>query len=230
MAAIGKPLVLVLESGRPLDIRWEKNMRLPSCRLGISATESGNAIADILFGDSSPSARLPITWPQMVGQTPIYYNHKSTGRPTSPDRWHTGYQYDSNDPLFPFGYGLTFTTFKYDNLRVLTPKIAASGTLRVSAEIHNSGSRPGTEVVQLYSVLPGGAHLAAGAGAEGNFACHPGSRREQDGSVHGESMTGFLGPRHDRKMSWVVPTGTYDVWVAPNAMEGIQGAFEIAGK
>jgi len=227
VAATGKPLVLVLESGRPLDIRWAKEHAAAIVQAWYLGTESGNAIADILFGDSSPSARLPITWPQMVGQTPIYYNHKSTGRPTSPDRWHTGYQYDSNDPLFPFGYGLTFTTFKYDNLRVLTPKIAASGTLRVSADIHNSGSRPGTEVVQLYlrdRVAPTSRPVRELKGIS-RVTLGPGESKTVQFTVNANDLGSY-----DAKMSWVVPTGTYDVWVAPNAMEGIQGAFEIAKK
>ena len=85
-----------------------------------------------LFGDVSPSARLPLSWPLSVGQIPIYYDHKNTGRPTSPDRWHTGYLDESSQPLFPFGYGLTYTTFKYGNLHVENSTISAKGDLRVS--------------------------------------------------------------------------------------------------
>jgi beta-glucosidase len=227
VAATGKPVVLVLESGRPLDIRWAKEHVPSIVQAWYLGTESGNAIADVLFGDASPSARLPITWPQMVGQAPIYYNHKSTGRPTSPDRWHTGYQYDSNDPLYPFGYGLTYTSFKYDNLRVLTPTISNTGMLRVSADIHNSGSRPGTEVVQLYvhdRVAPTSRPVRELKGFS-RVTLAPGESKTVEFSVTANDLGSY-----DPKMSWVVPPGTYDVWVAPNALEGVQGTFEVAGK
>jgi beta-glucosidase len=227
VAATGKPVALVLESGRPLDIRWAKEHVPSIVQAWYLGTESGNAIADVLFGDASPSARLPITWPQMVGQAPIYYNHKSTGRPTSPDRWHTGYQYDSNDPLYPFGYGLTYTSFKYDNLRVLTPSISNTGMLRVSADIHNSGSRPGTEVVQLYvhdRVAPTSRPIRELKGFS-RVTLAPGESKTVEFSVNANDLGSY-----DPKMSWVVPPGTYDVWVAPNASEGVQGTFEVVGK
>ena len=116
----------------------------------VSRLTGGNAIADLLVGDVAPSARMPISWPRTIGQIPVYYGHKNTGRPSSPDRWHTGYQFESKEPLFPFGYGLTYTTFKYSNVHVETPSINSSGVLRVSADIANDGKREGTEVVQLY--------------------------------------------------------------------------------
>src|SRR5208283_4733 len=88
--------------------------------------------------------------PRSVGQIPIYYNHKNTGRPSAPDRWHTGYLDESSQPLFPFGYGLTYATFRYSNLHLLTTTVAPTATLRVQAEVQNEGQRLGTEVVQLY--------------------------------------------------------------------------------
>ncbi|HEX4489425.1 MAG TPA: beta-glucosidase BglX [Terriglobales bacterium] len=224
VSATGKPIVLVLESGRPLDMRWAKEHVPTMVQAWYLGTESGNAIADMLFGDSSPSARLPITWPQVVGQTPIYYNHKSTGRATSPDRWHTGYQYDSNDPLYPFGYGLTYTTFKYGNLKVLTSTISSSGILRVSAEIHNAGSRPGTEVVQLYvhdRVAPTSRPVRELKGIS-RVTLGPGESKTVEFSVNASDLGSY-----DPKMNWVVPSGTYDVWVAPNAVEGVAGTFEV---
>ena len=227
VAATGKPIALILESGRPLDIRWAKEHVPSIVQAWYLGTESGNAIADVIFGDVAPSARLPITWPQMVGQTPIYYNHKSTGRPTSPDRWHTGYQYDSNDPLYPFGYGLTYTTFKYDNLHVLTPSISSAGILRISADVHNGGSRPGTEVAQLYvhdRVAPTSRPVRELKGIS-RVRLGPGESKTVEFSVNANDLGSY-----DPKMSWVVPAGTYDVWVAPNASEGVQGTFEVAGK
>src|SRR6185369_611678 len=112
--------------------------------------QAGNAIADVLFGDVSPSGHLALSWPRSVGEIPTYYNHKNTGRPSAPDRWHTGYLDQSATPLYPFGFGLTYTKFSYSNLKVESSKIAADGTLRVTADIQNTGKREGTEVVQLY--------------------------------------------------------------------------------
>src|SRR5258708_17567067 len=147
--ATKKPVVLVVESGRPLDIRWALE-RIPSIvQAWYLGVQSGNAIADVLFGDVAPSGHLPLSWPRSVGEIPTYYNHKNTGRPTAPDRWHTGYLDQSPTPLFPFGFGLTYTTFKYSDLKA-EHSVAPDGTLRVSAEIENTGKHAATEVVQLY--------------------------------------------------------------------------------
>ena len=150
VVATGKPVVLVLESGRPLDIRWAPQKVSAIVQAWFLGVEAGNAIAHTLLGDASPSGRLAISWPRSVGEIPTYYNHKSTGRPTAPDRWHTGYLDQSPAPLYPFGYGLTYTKFGYSNLKVGTPAVAADGTVRISADVQNTGAREGTEVVQLY--------------------------------------------------------------------------------
>src|SRR6202007_2766981 len=101
--------------------------------------QAGNAIADVLFGDVSPSGRLPISWPRSVGQIPVYYNHLPTGRPSSPDRWHTGYIDESSAPLFPFGYGLTYTAFRYSELSVLSGTVTLDDKIRFQVEIQNTG-------------------------------------------------------------------------------------------
>jgi beta-glucosidase len=227
VVATGKPVVLILESGRPLDIRWANDHVPAIMQAWFLGVQSGNAIADILFGDASPSARLPISWPRTVGQIPIYYNHKSTGRPTAPDRWHTGYLDESSEPLFPFGFGLTYTKFRYTNLRVETPTVSPAGTIRVSAEVRNEGARDGTEVVQLYvrdRIAPTSRPVRElKAFTRVNLA--PGQSKTVEFSVEASDVGSY-----DPGMHWIVPTGTYDVWVAPNAAEGIQGQFVVAGK
>ncbi len=229
VAAVGKPVVLVLESGRPLDIRLANdNDHVPAIlQAWYLGTEAGNALADILFGDVSPSAHLPLSWPQFVGQIPVYYNHKSTGRPASADRWHTGYQYESKEPLFPFGYGLTYTSFKYSNLRVATPAVSPNGTVRVTADIQNTGSRPGVEVVQFYvhdRVAPTSRPVRELKGFS-RVSLAPGESKTVEFSVSASDLGSY-----DPQMKWVVPTGTYDVWIAPNAIEGVQGTFEVGEK
>ena len=224
VAGTGKPVVLVLESGRPLNILWANDHVPAIMQAWYPGTEAGNAIADLLFGDAAPSARMPISWPRTIGQIPVYYAHNNTGRPTSPDRWHTGYQYESKEPLFPFGYGLTYTTFKYSNLRVETPSLSPSGMLRVSAEIANEGKREGTEVVQLYvrdRVAPTSRPIRELKGFS-RVTLAPGEHKTVEFSVKANDLGSY-----DPSMKWVVPAGTYDVWVAPNAMEGEHAEFEV---
>jgi beta-glucosidase len=229
--ATKKPVVLVLESGRPLDIRWAPE-RVPAIlQAWYLGVQSGNAIADVLFGDVSPSGRLALSWPRSVGQIPTYYNHKSTGRPTSPDRWHTGYLDQSATPLFPFGFGLTYTKFKYSNLKaeyglitLETPGVIKVGSLHVSAEIENTGNREGTEVVQLYvhdRVAPTSRPVRELKGFQ-RVTLAPGERKTVDFSVAGNDLGSY-----DPAMHWIVPIGIYDVWVAPDSASGIAGTFEV---
>jgi beta-glucosidase len=224
IASTGKPVVLVLESGRPLDIRWANDHIAAIVQGWYPGVQAGNAFADILFGDVSPSAKLPLSWPLSVGQIPVYYNHKNTGRPTSPDRWHTGYLDESKEPLFPFGYGLSYTTFKYDKLQLDNSSIAANGDLHVTAEIQNTGTREATEIAQLYvhdRVAPTSRPVKELKGFT-RVTIAPGEHKTVEFSLHGQDLGSY-----DPDMKWIVPSGTYDVWVGPNSAEGIHGTFEV---
>jgi len=222
--ATKKPVVLVLESGRPLDISWAPE-RVPAIiQAWYLGSQAGNAIAHTLLGDASPSGRLPLSWPRSIGQIPNYYNHKNTGRPGSPDRWHTGYLDSSKDPLFPFGYGLTYTTFKYSNLKTETSPVSQDGTVHVSADIENTGKREGTEVVQLYvhdRVAPTSRPVRELKGFQ-RVTLPQGERKHVEFTVKANDLGSY-----DRDMHWIVPSGTYDVWVAPDSASGIQGTFEV---
>lgn len=151
---LGKPIVMILTNGRPLTIAWESE-HLPAIlcawHLGV---EAGNAIADILFGDAIPTGKLTATFPRSVGQIPIYYNHKNTGRPSLPtnadDRYKSRYVDLPDTPLYPFGYGLSYTTFEYSDLKLSKKEIGKSETLTVSVTIKNTGKRKGVETAQLY--------------------------------------------------------------------------------
>jgi beta-glucosidase len=223
IVATGKPVVLVLESGRPLDIRWANDHVPAIVQAWYPGIEAGNAIADVLFGDVSPSARLPISWPRSVGQIPVYYDHNNTGRPTSPDRWHTGYLDESKEPLFPFGYGLTYTTFKYTSLHVETPNIAPTGTLRVSAEIENTGTRTATEVVR--DLVASTSRPVRELKGFSRVELAPGQHKTVEFTVPAHDLGSY-----DPSMKWVVPASTYDVWVAPDAVSGIEGTFQVTAK
>jgi beta-glucosidase len=228
VVATGKPVVLVLESGRPLDIRWAAEHVPAIIQAWYPGTEAGNAIADVLFGEVAPSGRLPISWPRSVGQIPVYYNHKNTGRPSSPDRWHTSYLDESKEPLFPFGYGLSYTTFSYSNLRVLSPQITPAGILHVEATVRNTGRSVGTEVAQLYvhdRVAPSSPRVRELKGFQ-RITLQPGESRKVEFTVKAHDLGAY-----DPNMKWVVPPGTFDVWVAPNAAaEGAAGTFQVVEK
>jgi beta-glucosidase len=222
--ATKKPVVLVLESGRPLDIRWAPEKVSSIVQAWYLGVEAGNAIVHTLLGDASPSGRLPLTWVRSVGEIPTYYNHKSTGRPTAPDRWHTGYIDQSSTPLFPFGFGLTYTSFKYSDLKVGSSTVAPDGTLRVSADIANTGKREGTEVVQLYvhdRLAPTSRPVRELKGFQ-RVTLAPGEHKQVEFTVNANDLGSY-----DPQMHWIVPAGTYDVWVAPDSASGIQGTFEV---
>jgi len=154
LIATGKPVVMVLFSGRPLTISWEKANVPAILSVWFGGTEAGNAIADVLLGKVNPSGKLSATFPQTVGQIPLYYNHKNTGRPLPEGKpfkkFLSEYLDVSNDPLFPFGFGLSYTTFDYKNLKLSDSNLKADGKLKVSVDVSNSGNYDGAEVVQLY--------------------------------------------------------------------------------
>ncbi|MFC0261623.1 beta-glucosidase BglX [Fontibacter flavus] len=154
LKATGKPIVLVLFTGRPLAIKWEAE-NIPSIlNVWFAGSEAGDAISDVLFGDVNPSGKLPATFPQNVGQVPIYYNQKNTGRPLPEGEWfqkfRSNYLDVSNDPLYPFGFGLSYTEFNYSNLQISSNSLKGDQSLIISIEISNDGKYDGAEVVQLY--------------------------------------------------------------------------------
>ncbi|WP_230680052.1 beta-glucosidase BglX [Pontibacter sp. 172403-2] len=149
----GKPLVIVLMNGRPLTLTWEDANADAMLETWFAGTQAGNAIADVLFGNYNPSGKLTATFPQVVGQIPIYYNHKNTGRPYAGvllDKYKSRYLDVTNDPLYPFGYGLSYTTFSYSQPQLSKTTISPTETLDVKVDVKNTGNYHGEEVVQLY--------------------------------------------------------------------------------
>ncbi|HEX5169046.1 MAG TPA: beta-glucosidase BglX [Cyclobacteriaceae bacterium] len=148
-----KPLVIILMNGRPLAIKWEAENADAILETWFAGTEAGNAIADVLFGLHNPSGKLTTTFPQSVGQVPLYYNHKNTGRPFDGalnDKYKSRYMDVSNDPLFAFGYGLSYTSFKYSDLKLSQTEMKHGETILVSVVVTNAGDFDGEEAVQLY--------------------------------------------------------------------------------
>ncbi len=151
LVATGKPVVVVLMNGRPLTIPWIAEHATAILETWWLGTEAGLAIGDVLFGDYNPSAKLTMTFPRSVGQIPIYYNQKNTGRPYDPNsKWNSKYLDVPNSPLYPFGYGLSYTTFTYDSISVAQKEFSMKDSLIVAVKVTNSGEREGEEIVQLY--------------------------------------------------------------------------------
>ena len=223
--ATGKPTIAVLVNGRPLSIGWIVNNSPAILESWMGGTESGNAIADILFGDVNPGAKLPVSFPRTVGQVPIYYNHMNTGRP--PD---AGNRYNSKyfdlpwTPLFPFGFGLSYTTFKISNLQLSAPRIGVNGKVTVSVEVENTGRRAGDEVVQLYIRDPVASMTRPVKELKGfqRVSLQAGEKRR---------VEFVLGPEHlgfwNREMRYVVEPGEFRVMVGANSAETIESTFQV---
>lgn len=157
LVATGKPVALVLMNGRPLTLGWESEHCGAILETWFGGTEAGNAVADVLFGDYNPSGKLTATFPRSVGQIPIYYNHKNTGRPFKGDpaiKYASRYLDVPNDPLYPFGYGLSYTTFAYSDVSLSKTNLTGDETLSASVSLTNTGDRVGAETVQLYLSQP----------------------------------------------------------------------------
>ncbi len=150
----GKPVVLVLFAGRPLVLNWEQENVPAILNAWFSGSEAGFAIADVLFGDVNPSGKLTMTFPKSVGQIPMHYNHKNTGRPLGKGEWFTKFKSNyidvDNDPLYPFGYGLSYTSFEYSPVTLSASETTAAEGLTASVTVTNTGKAAGKEVVQLY--------------------------------------------------------------------------------
>ena len=149
----GKPVVLVLFTGRPLTLTWENEYVPAILNVWFPGSEGPYAIADVLFGDVNPSGKLSATFPQNVGQVPLFYNHKNTGRPLRGpwfQKFQSNYLDVSNDPLYPFGYGLSYTNFSYSDMALSTTKAKGNQSVTASVTLTNTGSYEGKEVVQLY--------------------------------------------------------------------------------
>lgn len=150
--ATGKPYTVVLMNGRPLTINWVAENSPAILETWFGGTEGGNAVADVLFGDVNPSGKLPVTFPRNLGQIPIYYNYLPTGRPKLDEKeeYVSKYIDSPNTPLYPFGFGLSYTTFKLSNMQLSQTRIGKNGTITVSVDLENTGKRDGAEVVQVY--------------------------------------------------------------------------------
>src|SRR5215217_2754599 len=226
MHATGKPTIVVLVNGRPLMIGWIVNNVPAILESWMGGSQSGNAIADILFGDVNPGAKLPVTFPRTLGQVPIYYNHMNTGRPPEAENRYTSKYLDVPwTPLFPFGYGLSYTKFRISNPQLSAPRIETNGKITVSVEVENVGRRVGDEVVQLYIRDPVATMTRPVKELKGfqRVTLQAGEKRRVE-FVLGSERLGFW----NREMRYVVEPGEFRVMVGPNSADVIEAKFEVA--
>ena len=226
IAATGTPVVLVLMNGRPLILEWAAEHVPAIVETWFLGVEAGNATADVLFGDVNPSGRLPVTFPRSVGQIPLYYNHRNTGRPPAAEKYTSKYIDVPVTPRYPFGYGLSYTTFSYRDLKLGAARIGPRDTLTVSVTVTNTGTREGTEVVQLY-VRDEVASVARPVRELKGFrrvTLKPGEARTVELRLAARDLA-FYG----LAMRPVLEPGTFRVFVGPNSAEGLEASFTLAG-
>ncbi len=223
---LGKPMVLVLMNGRPLTINWFNDNVNAIIECWFLGLQSGNAIADVLFGDYNPSGKLPVTFPKSLGQVPLYYNHKNTGRPLNPKvpAYTSHYNDESNDPLYPFGHGLSFTKFEYSDLKLSKSEIKKDESIKVSFTLKNAGKYAGEEVAQLYvrdlvgSVTRPVKELKDFA----KIKLNPGESKTVEFSITPEKLKFF-----DLNMNFVVEPGDFKVFVGGNSVDVIEQSFKV---
>ena len=221
LKATGKPVVMVLVTGRPLALVDEDASMDAILNVWAPGTEGGHAVADILFGDVNPSAKLTTSFPRSVGQLPLYYNHKNTGRPHGEyapfQKFVSAYLDEINGPLYPFGYGLSYTTFTYSPVTLSASEMPVKGSVTASVTVTNTGDRDGDEIVQLYihdiyastarpvKELQGfkKVHIAAGQSAQVDF------------TITADELSFY---NHD--LEWVCEPGDFDIFISPDSRRG----------
>jgi beta-glucosidase len=225
VVATGKPVVLVLVNGRPLDISWAAEHVPAILEMWYSGSQAGNGIADLLFGDANPAGHLPVSWPRSSAALPLYYNHNSTQAPEDAPEFTSRYWDILSTPLYPFGYGLSYTTFGYDNVKLSQTVARVGATLDVSVDVENTGNRGGDAVVQLYI------HQRAGSGSRPvrqlkgfeRVSLAAGARR----TVHfklGPDQLQFWSPASKK---WVLEPEQFDVWIGGDSTAKSHAEFRL---
>jgi beta-glucosidase len=223
--ATGKPIALVLFNGRPLTLEWE-NENIPAIlETWFLGTEAGNAIADVLFGDYNPSGKLTITFPRNVGQIPIYYAAKNTGRPMDPNNKYSSKYLDApNTPLYPFGYGLSYTTFEYGDVTLSKTQVTPTEKLQVKVTLRNTGNYDGEETTQLYIRDMVGSvtrPLKELRGFQKTFL-RKGESKELTFTLGIEDLKFY-----DKDLKWTYEPGAFKVFVGTNSSDVKEASFQL---
>jgi beta-glucosidase len=243
VAATGKPVVLIVFSGRPLAIPWAADHVSGILQAWYPGVQAGPALTRTLFGDVSPSGKLTVSMPHSVGQEPLYYNELNTGRPadgvdlsrpprTPGEKYHSRYVDEPNAPLFPFGFGLSYTTFKYSPLELSTSRLSAGAlnentaqALNVSTNVTNTGSTTGEEIVELYVRLRGTSVAGPVRQLKGfrRISLRPGESKRIEFTVGRDELAFY-----NIDMQNIVEPASATVWIGPSSAEGESANFVVA--
>ena len=225
VASTGKPVVLVLENGRPLDLRWASKHIPAILEAWYPGTEGGNAVADVLFGDVNPGGKLPISWAHAAGEEPLYYNHNLTHEPEDRPNFTSRYWDVQSKPLYPFGYGLSYTNFKFDNLRLSKTRIKAGDSTEVQVDVTNTGSIPGDAVAQIYIHQRWGSASRPVRQLKGfkRVTIQPGVTQTLRFAL-GKDELEFWSPQ---TKAWGVEPSTFDVWAGEDSTAALHTELTV---
>jgi beta-glucosidase len=218
-------VVLVLENGRPLDIRWASGHVPAILESWYSGTQGGNAVADVLFGDVNPGGHLTVSWPRVAGTEPLYYNHNLTHEPEDRPNFTSRYWDMQSKPLYPFGYGLSYTTFRYANLKVSQSSIERDGKLEVTVDVTNTGQVAGDAVAQVYIHQRYGSASRPVRQLKGfrRVTLQPGETKTLTFPL-GKDQLEFWSPQTKQ---WAVEESTFDVWAGGDSTAALHGEFAV---
>ena len=226
IASTGKPVVLVLENGRPLDLRWAAHHISAILEAWYPGTEGGNAVADVLFGEVNPGGKLPISWAHAAGEEPLYYNHNLTHEPEDRPTFTSRYWDVASKPLYPFGYGLSYTSFKFDHLRLSKTSIKAGDATEVLVDVTNTGSVPGDAVAQIYIHQRWGSASRPVRQLKGfkRIALKPGETQTLKFPL-GKDELQFWSPQ---TKVWAVEPSTFDVWAGEDSAASLHTELTVS--
>jgi beta-glucosidase len=224
-ASGGKPVVVVLENGRPLDIHWLADHVPAILEAWYPGTEGGNAVADILFGDVNPGGKLPVSWPRGSGQEPLYYNHNRTHEPEDAPGFTSRYWDASSKPLYPFGYGLSYATFKFANLRLSKDHVQSGESIEAEVDVTDTGSVAGDAVAQLYIHQQAGSASRPVRELKGfqRLALKPGETQTVKFTL-GKDELSFWSPQTKKRA--VEPTA-FDIWAGEDSTASLQTQLTV---
>jgi beta-glucosidase len=223
VVATGKPVVLVLENGRPLDISWASEHVPAILEAWYPGTEGGNAVADVLFGDVNPGGKLPVSWPREAGAEPLYYNHNLTHDPEDRPGFKSRYWDVASKPLYPFGYGLSYSAFKFANLKLSKNSMSVNDTNEVSVDVTNTGSVSGDAVAQIYIHQRFGSASRPVRELKGfeRITLQPGETKTLKFPL-GTDQLHYWNPQ---SKGWGVEPTEFDVWAGDDSMASLHAEF-----
>jgi beta-glucosidase len=225
VAALGKPVVLVLLNGRPLSINWAAENIPTILEAWEPGTEGGNAVADILFGDANPGGKLPVTFPRKGSHAPLYYARNTTHSPESSPMYNPRYWDGLPVPLYPFGFGLSYTTFEFSNLKVSTEKIKVGESLTVTVDVTNTGKLAGDEVAQLYIHQKYGTDTRPMRELKGfeRITLQPGEKKTVTFKLGKDELTYWS----TNANAWIQDLASFDLWAGSDSLASLHAEFEV---